>query len=144
MKGGDGSWIISCLRNVTLQKYSLDWLNLWELGHPSWWGVVDRPCEVSWELVEISGQECVAPLRLGGLRGKKSTPSIGWEVLVKSRRLVGGSCTEHAGRHSEWAIRQRYDFFICMINSFITFSWICIFTWVSDWLSRWFSKIFLA
>jgi hypothetical protein len=27
---------------------------------------------------------CVAPLRLGGLRGKKSTPSIGWEVPVKS------------------------------------------------------------
>jgi hypothetical protein len=26
---------------------------------------------------------CVAPLRLGGLRGKKSTPSIGWEVPVK-------------------------------------------------------------
>jgi hypothetical protein len=30
----------------------------------------------------------VAPLWLGGLRGKKSTPSIGWEVPVKSR-LVG-------------------------------------------------------
>jgi hypothetical protein len=28
----------------------------------------------------------VAPLRLGGLRGKKSTPSIGWEVPVKSHR----------------------------------------------------------
>ena len=25
---------------------------------------------------------CVAPLRLGGLRGKKSTPSVGWEVPV--------------------------------------------------------------
>jgi hypothetical protein len=24
----------------------------------------------------------VAPLRLGGLRGKKSTPSVGWEVPV--------------------------------------------------------------
>ena len=29
---------------------------------------------------------CVAPLWLGGLRGKKSTPNIGWEVLVKSRQ----------------------------------------------------------
>jgi hypothetical protein len=28
----------------------------------------------------------VAPLWLGGLRGKKSTPSIGWEVPVKSHR----------------------------------------------------------
>jgi hypothetical protein len=31
---------------------------------------------------------CVTPLRLGGLRGKKSTPSIGWEVSVKSFRLA--------------------------------------------------------
>jgi hypothetical protein len=27
---------------------------------------------------------CMAPLQLGGLRGKKSTPSIGWEVPMKS------------------------------------------------------------
>jgi hypothetical protein len=38
----------------------------------------------------------VAPLQLGGLRGKKSTPSIGWEVSVKSRRSASGSCTERA------------------------------------------------
>jgi hypothetical protein len=38
----------------------------------------------------------VAPLRLGGIRGKKSTPSIGWEVLVKSQRSASGSCTERA------------------------------------------------
>jgi hypothetical protein len=37
----------------------------------------------------------VSPLRLGGLRGKKSTPSIGWEVPVKSHRSTSGSCTEH-------------------------------------------------
>jgi hypothetical protein len=54
----------------------------------------------------------VAPLRLGGLRGKKSTPSIGWEVLVKSRWSVSGSCMERAGCHSERAIRQRYAFFV--------------------------------
>jgi hypothetical protein len=54
----------------------------------------------------------VAPLRLGGLRGKKSTPSIGWEVPVKSRRSASGSCTERVGRHSERAIRQRYALFI--------------------------------
>jgi hypothetical protein len=39
----------------------------------------------------------VAPLRLGGLRGKKSTPSIGWEVPVKSHRSASGSCTERTG-----------------------------------------------
>jgi hypothetical protein len=38
---------------------------------------------------------CVAPLWLGGLRGKKSTPSIGWEVPVKSYRSASRSCTEH-------------------------------------------------
>ena len=29
---------------------------------------------------------CAAPLPLGGLRGKKSTPSVGWEVPVSSLR----------------------------------------------------------
>jgi hypothetical protein len=38
----------------------------------------------------------VAPLRLGGLRGKKSTPSVGWEVPVRSHRLASGSWTERA------------------------------------------------
>jgi hypothetical protein len=36
----------------------------------------------------------VAPLWLGGLRGKQSTPSIGWEVPVRSRRSASGSGTE--------------------------------------------------
>jgi hypothetical protein len=36
----------------------------------------------------------VAPLRLGGLRGKQSTPSVGWEVPVRSRRSASGSGTE--------------------------------------------------
>ena len=40
---------------------------------------------------------CVSPLRLGGLRGKKSTPSVGWEVPMKSDRLTRGSCTECVG-----------------------------------------------
>jgi hypothetical protein len=38
----------------------------------------------------------VAPLRLGGLRGKQSTPSIGWEVPVRSRRSTSGSGMERA------------------------------------------------
>jgi hypothetical protein len=39
------------------------------------------PCEGKLVLLR-SGFLCVAPLRLGGLRGKKSTPSIGWEVRI--------------------------------------------------------------
>jgi hypothetical protein len=54
---------------------------------------------------------CVAPLRLGGLRGKKSTPSIGWEVPVRSRRSTSGSCTE-SGMSSKQVIRQWYALFI--------------------------------
>jgi hypothetical protein len=41
------------------------------------------PCEESLGAIVV-GFLCVAPLRLGGLRGKKSTPSISWEVPVKS------------------------------------------------------------
>jgi hypothetical protein len=36
-----------------------------------------------WKLL-CSNFFCVAPLRLGGIRGKKSTPSVGWEVPVNS------------------------------------------------------------
>jgi hypothetical protein len=52
--------------------------------------VVARPCEVSWEIV-VLWLVCVAPLQLGGIRGKKSTPSVGWEVPVKSHRSASGS-----------------------------------------------------
>jgi hypothetical protein len=55
--------------------------------------VVARPCEASWEIA-FSGIVCVAPLQLGGLKGKKSTPSIGWEVSVRSQRLESGSWIE--------------------------------------------------
>jgi hypothetical protein len=37
------------------------------------------PCEESLEAI-VFWFLCLAPLRLGGIRGKKSTPSIGWEV----------------------------------------------------------------
>jgi hypothetical protein len=56
--------------------------------------VVARPCEVSWEL-DIPSRYCVAPLRLGGLRRKQSTLSVGWEVPVRSRRSASESGTEH-------------------------------------------------
>jgi hypothetical protein len=46
-------------------------------------------------VLAFSGIVCVAPLWLGGLRGKKSTPSVGWEVPVRSHRLASGSWMEH-------------------------------------------------
>jgi hypothetical protein len=55
--------------------------------------VVARPCEVSWELA-FSGIVYVAPLWLEGFRGKKSTPSVGWEVLVRSQQLASRIWTE--------------------------------------------------
>jgi hypothetical protein len=41
----------------------------------------------------------VAPLRLGGLRGKQSTPSVGWEVPVSIQRLASESGEECGTRH---------------------------------------------
>jgi hypothetical protein len=41
---------------------------------------------------------CMVPLWLGGLRWNKSTPSVGWEVQVKSLRSVSMSCMERAGQ----------------------------------------------
>ena len=74
--------------------------------------MVARPCEVSWELEFSMVLVCMAPLQLGGLRGKKSTPNIGWEVLVKSRRSTSESFTERAGHHLERVNRQQYAFFV--------------------------------
>jgi hypothetical protein len=78
--------------------------------------VVARPCEASWELVDL-WLVCVAPLQLGGLRGKKSTPSVGWEVPVKSHRSTSGSCMERGDNNSEratWAM-VRFLYF-CMVD----------------------------
>jgi hypothetical protein len=79
MKGGDGGWRIFCLRNVTLQNIDLTDL-LVGVGIPS-----SKRSGSSALRGELGARRnlwivCVAPLRLGGLRGKKSTPSIGWEV----------------------------------------------------------------
>jgi hypothetical protein len=56
----------------------------------------------------------VAPLRLGGLRGKKSTPSVGWEVPVSFLWSASRSGTERGKRHSardvsEAGVWLRYD-----------------------------------
>jgi hypothetical protein len=71
---------------------------------------------------------CVAHLRLGGLRGKKSTPSIGWEVPMKSRQSASGSCTECMGHKSERTIRQRYTLHFCMVECIRPYAWIYIFS----------------
>jgi hypothetical protein len=58
----------------------------------------------------------VAPLWLGGLRGKKSTPSIDWEVPVKSHRSTSGSFTERAGhqlRMGDW--EMIHFLYFCMV-----------------------------
>ena len=75
---------------------------------------------------------CVAPLWLGGLRGKKSTPSIGWEVPVNSRRSASGSCTEHVGlqlRVGDQATVCSLHF--CMVYCCRIYAWICMFNGVS-------------
>jgi hypothetical protein len=46
----------------------------------------------------IYGSVCVASLWLRGIRVKKSTPSVGWEVPVKSHWLTRRSITERVGQ----------------------------------------------
>jgi hypothetical protein len=64
----------------------------------------------------------MAPLQLGGLRGKKSTPSFGWEVPVKSHRSESGSYMERVGKNSDqatWAM-VRFLYFAWNIISILT------------------------
>jgi hypothetical protein len=56
---------------------------------------------------------CVAPLRLGGLRGKKSTPSVwlggtGEFIAVGEQEQRGVGTARSSGRPLEQAYRQRY------------------------------------
>jgi hypothetical protein len=57
----------------------------------------------------------VAPLRLGGLRGKQSTPSdwlggTGVVSTVGERERHGAGAVRSAGHHSRRELRQRYVF----------------------------------
>ena len=52
---------------------------------------------------------CVAPLWLGGLRGKKSNPSVGWEVPVSSLKPASRS---GSGRSKESASTQGKGMFL--------------------------------
>jgi hypothetical protein len=43
----------------------------------------------------LSGILGVAPLRIWGLTGNKSTPSVGWKVSVRSNLLASRRWTKH-------------------------------------------------
>ena len=72
----------------------------------------------------------MAPLRLGGLRGKKSTPSIwlgGTGELVAVGKLGAGAAwrrsgTERSAGTSRRATRQRYDLFTLVESEALGFS----------------------
>ena len=83
MKGGDGGWgssicITLCCRNI----FFIDLLV--GIGIPSSERSGSSTLRGELEAIFFYGFVCMAPLRLGGLRGKKSTPSIGSEVPVNS------------------------------------------------------------
>jgi hypothetical protein len=74
------------MHKVTLLDFSLDWFFLWELGYPA--RIESGSSTLRGDLgARFSLVECVAPLRLRGLRGKKSTPSIGWEVPAEVSKV---------------------------------------------------------
>jgi hypothetical protein len=68
----------------------------------------------------------VAPLRLGGLKGKKSTPSVGWEVPVTSQQLARRTWTEHkrgtTTSSSSHRATVRMCIFVLNINKFIVYA----------------------
>jgi hypothetical protein len=81
-----------CVR-LRCRNFILTEFLLWELGYPARVTSGSSTLRGDWELA-FSGIVCVAPLQLGGLRGKKSTPSIGWEVPVRSHRSTSRSWME--------------------------------------------------
>jgi hypothetical protein len=66
-------------------------------------------------VLAFSGIVCVAPLWLGGLRGKKSTPSIGWEVPVRSQRLASSTWMERE-QDSDGAQARDSDFWLFVVG----------------------------
>jgi hypothetical protein len=85
--GVEGRWISLFLGKVMLPKWF--WLcftcESWDTKLVE--GVKYLPCEEILGSIVV-GFFCVAPLRLGGLRKMKSTPSVGWEVPMKFRWLA--------------------------------------------------------
>jgi hypothetical protein len=79
--GVEGKWISLFLVLLCCQNF-LDCVLLVRVGIPSLRKSGSSSLRGKLGAI-VFGFLCVAPLRLGGLRGKKSTPSIGWEVPVK-------------------------------------------------------------
>jgi hypothetical protein len=69
-------------------------------------GVVAQPLRRAETLGSFSGS-CVAPLRLGGRRGKESTSRVGWEVPVSVPRLASRSDAEARDKASSAGRRPR-------------------------------------
>jgi hypothetical protein len=88
--------------------------------------VVAQPLRRAEELVTF--WLCVAPLRLGGLRGKKSTPSV-WLGGTGEFIAVGKQEQEQRGAQEfiAAAARQRYGFVLDRIGCFT--SYVGIRTW---------------
>jgi len=78
---------------------------LWELGFQAWDRVGDIVRQ-SWEI--LCSSFVLVPFADRGIRMKKSTPSVGWEVPVKSHRSTSKSCTKSA---RQWlrAVTLGYD-----------------------------------
>jgi hypothetical protein len=63
-------------------------------------------------VLAFSGIVCMDPLRLVGLMGKKSTPSVGWEVSVRSHRSTRWSWMER--EHGTFTSGSSHLATVCM------------------------------
>jgi hypothetical protein len=58
-------------------------------------------------VLSFSGIVFMAPLQLGGLRGKNNTPNVGWGVPVRSHRLASEIWTEQMRRRTSLPCLRR-------------------------------------
>jgi hypothetical protein len=85
-----------CMREERLNDFLVG------VGKPQLIGVVAQPWRRAEELETL--WLCVAPLRLGGLRGKKSTPSV-W--LGGTGELLRSASRSRSGMASGQLLRRR-------------------------------------
>jgi len=121
--GLDEKWITRVMGKVMLQKF---WLVLLvRVGIPSLRESGDSTLR---DKLGARGfmVVCVSPLcGSRGIRGKKSTPSVGWSVPVRSQRLAGGRkdgmsvAGEHHQVHLHWL---RYLFYNYDIDTLVPIS----------------------
>jgi hypothetical protein len=74
--------------------------------------VVAQPLRRAEELVAL--WLCVAPLRLGGLWGKKSTPSV-WLGGTGELLMVGKQDCMERGQPFRGGDKARYDLYFCRL-----------------------------